>query len=107
MQARNKFYNAHETSAVDDFAVALLCGEAEFKLYAGIISIDNNRIRFSVKDWKSILALKILGSKVREILSGTFKNPQKPLSHRQQEWMNILQQMFTDAYTSQINRKGP
>jgi ATP-dependent RNA helicase DHX29 len=32
MQARNKFYNAHETSAVDDFAVALLCGEAEFKV---------------------------------------------------------------------------
>ncbi|KAL1855476.1 hypothetical protein Plec18167_007102 [Paecilomyces lecythidis] len=107
MQARNKFYNAHETSAVDDFAVAFLCGEAEFKLYSGIISIDNNRIRFALKDWKSILALKILAGKVREILSGTFKNPQKPLSHRQQEWMNILQQMFTNAYTSQMNRKGP
>lgn len=26
-----RFYNAHETSAAEDFAIALLCGEAEFK----------------------------------------------------------------------------
>ena len=32
MQARNRNLNAHETSAVDDFAIALLCGEAEFKV---------------------------------------------------------------------------
>lgn len=33
MQARNRNLNAHETSAVDDFAIALLCGEAEFKVH--------------------------------------------------------------------------
>ena len=32
MQGRNKNYNAFETTAVDDFAIALLCGEAEFKV---------------------------------------------------------------------------
>lgn len=32
MQARNRNYNAFETSAVEDFAIALLCGEAEFKV---------------------------------------------------------------------------
>lgn len=32
MQARNRNYNAFETNAVDDFAIALLCGEAEFKV---------------------------------------------------------------------------
>lgn len=32
MQARSRNYNAHETSAVEDFAVALLCGDAEFKV---------------------------------------------------------------------------
>lgn len=34
MQARNRNLNAHETSAVDDFAIALLCGDAEFKVRA-------------------------------------------------------------------------
>lgn len=32
MQARSKFYNAHETSAVEDVAVALLCGDPDFKV---------------------------------------------------------------------------
>lgn len=32
MQTRNRFYNAHETSAVESFAVALLCGDLEFKV---------------------------------------------------------------------------
>ena len=32
MQARNRNYNAHETTAVDDFAIALLCGDSEFKV---------------------------------------------------------------------------
>lgn len=32
MQARNRNLNAHDTSAVDDFAIALLCGDAEFKV---------------------------------------------------------------------------
>ena len=32
MQSSSKFYNAHETSAVEDFAVLLGCGDAEFKV---------------------------------------------------------------------------
>lgn len=28
-----RFYNAHETSAVEDFAIALACGDAEFKVF--------------------------------------------------------------------------
>lgn len=32
MQSSNKAYNAHETSPVEDFAIALVCGDAEFKV---------------------------------------------------------------------------
>lgn len=42
MQARNRNYNAHETTAVDDFAIALLCGDSEFKV----------RLRPSVRCWR-------------------------------------------------------
>jgi ATP-dependent RNA helicase DHX29 len=37
MQARNRNLNAHDTSAVDDFAIALLCGDAEFKVRNPVI----------------------------------------------------------------------
>ena len=32
MQARSRAYLAQETSAVDDFAIALLCGDSEFRV---------------------------------------------------------------------------
>lgn len=32
MQVRSKAYNAHDSSAVADFAIALLCGDADFKV---------------------------------------------------------------------------
>ncbi|CAI7661749.1 unnamed protein product [Penicillium pancosmium] len=97
MQARNRNLNAHDTSAVDDFAIALLCGEAEFKMYSGVISIDANRVRFSVRDWKSMLALKILNNRLRDLLASTFRNPHRPLSYKQQQWLEIWQLVFAQA----------
>ncbi|KAJ5117093.1 uncharacterized protein N7443_003003 [Penicillium atrosanguineum] len=98
MQARNRNLNAHDTSAVDDFSIALLCGDAEFKLYSGVISIDANRIRFSLRDWKTMLTLKILNSRLRDLLAATFKNPHKPLSYKQQQWLDVWQQIFAQAW---------
>lgn len=67
------------------------------QLYSGVISIDSNRIRFAAHTWKSILALKILNSRLRELLASTFRNPHKPLSYKQQQWLDIWQQIFTLA----------
>ncbi|OJJ67465.1 hypothetical protein ASPBRDRAFT_136048 [Aspergillus brasiliensis CBS 101740] len=97
MQGRNKNYNAFETTAVDDFAIALLCGEAEFKMYSGVISIDSNRIRFSLRDWKSMLALKTLSARLREILQNTFREPHRVPSYKQQQWLGLWQMIFAQV----------
>jgi ATP-dependent RNA helicase DHX29 len=44
-----------------------------------------------------MLALKVLSNKLRDILSSTFKNPHKPLSPQQEEWMDIWQQIFSQS----------
>lgn len=115
MQTRSRLYNAHETSAVESFAVALLCGDIDFKvymnettklfmfstltiisqMYSGIISIDNNRIRFSVRDWKQMVAFKKLSTRVRDIITEIVRNPNKMLTHSQRQWMEIWQQIFS------------
>ncbi|GAM35605.1 ATP-dependent RNA/DNA helicase [Talaromyces pinophilus] len=105
MQTRNRFYNAHETSAVESFAVALLCGDLEFKMYSGVISIDNNRLRFSVRDWKQMLAFKRFSIRVREIMTEIVRNPQKMLSHRQREWMEVWQQIFSAKAAKTLEKK--
>ncbi|PWY70412.1 ATP dependent RNA helicase [Aspergillus heteromorphus CBS 117.55] len=97
MQGRNKNYNAFETTAVDDFAIALLCGEAEFKMYSGVITIDANRIRFSIRDWKSMLALKTLSLRIRDILQSTFREPHKVPSYKQQQWLDLWQLIFAQV----------
>lgn len=64
-------------------------------MYSGIISIDNNRIRFAVRDWKQMLAFKVFCTRIRDVLSDVIRNPQKNLSHRQREWLEIWQQVFS------------
>ena len=66
-------------------------------MYSGVISIDANRIRFAVREWKALLALKVLAARIREILAGTFRDPQKVLSYKQQQWVVIWQQIFSLA----------
>ncbi|RKF62535.1 ATP-dependent RNA helicase DHX29 [Erysiphe neolycopersici] len=94
MQAK-QFYNAHETTAAEQFSIALLCGDARCDMYAGVISLDGNRARFAVSDWKTLLVIKTLRSRLREILKKSFKNPGKSLSTQQQKWMDIWQKIYT------------
>lgn len=131
MQSGTRQYNAHETSSVEDFAVALLCGDVQFKvricfdslflpatrskpakykhtqMHSGIITIDGSRIRFSVENWKSMLAMKILSTRLREIMALAFRTPQKleQLSDQQQKWLEIWQQVFTHAYEVKKNKE--
>lgn len=64
-------------------------------MYAGVITLDGNRARFAVSDWKTMLAIKILRCRLREILIKSFKNPRKPLTEQQQKWMELWQRVFS------------
>lgn len=63
-------------------------------MYSGVISIDNNRIRFAVRDWKQMVAFKTLATRVREVMTEIIRRPQRALSHQQREWMEVWQQIF-------------
>lgn len=44
-----RFYNAHETTSVEDFAIALVCGDADFKvrrLHVTTIARDITNLAF-------------------------------------------------------------
>ncbi|KAI0544613.1 helicase associated domain-containing protein [Xylaria curta] len=93
MQAK-QFLNAHETTAVDTFAIALLCGDVRIDMYAGVVILDGNRARFSVPDWKTLLVLKTLRNRLRDILSRSFKMPGKLLSAQQEKWLDVWHAIF-------------
>jgi ATP-dependent RNA helicase DHX29 len=89
MQTRSGHTNAIETSSVPEAVIVLLLGEANFNIYAGVISIDNNRIRFSVKDWKTLIALKILRTKMKGILNNFYRNASMTVSEANEKWLGI------------------
>ncbi|OCK87205.1 ATP-dependent RNA helicase A [Cenococcum geophilum 1.58] len=95
MQSSNKFYNAHSTSIAYVLPMILLAGsDADFRLHAGVISLNNNALKFAVKDWKTMIALKALRNRVRDIVNAAWKNPGKPLGIREEKWMRLFVRVF-------------
>jgi ATP-dependent RNA helicase DHX29 len=92
-----RFYNAHETTAVDPFAIALLCGDVRVDMYAGVLVLDGNRARFAIPDWKTMLVLKVLRSRLREMLTRSFRNPGKLHTSQSERWLEAWQRVFTLA----------
>ncbi|KAI9683700.1 MAG: hypothetical protein M1829_005006 [Trizodia sp. TS-e1964] len=104
MQSTNSFYNAHETSQADAFAIALLCGEAEFRMYSGVIVIDSNKLRFALPTASHMLAVKLLRTRLRAILARTFRDPEKALSSSLVKWLDIVREMFVYRESKQPGR---
>ena len=94
MQSSSRFTNAQETTVASDFALVLLVGDAVFHMYAGVIVIDGNRLKFKVRDWKTMIALKMLRRKFKEALGRTFKHPGKELGDRPRRWMELVERIF-------------
>ncbi|KAK8092028.1 ATP-dependent RNA helicase A [Apiospora hydei] len=97
MQSK-QFLNAHETTAAEAFAVALLCGDVRIDMYSGVLVLDGNRARFSVPDWKTMLVIKVLRARLRDILNRSFKMPGKLLTEQQEKWMGVWQRIFSQDF---------
>ncbi|KAJ4417261.1 hypothetical protein N0V82_006294 [Gnomoniopsis sp. IMI 355080] len=97
MQSKSK-YNAHETTAVEAFAIALLCGDVRADMYSGVLILDGNRARFAVPDWKMMLVLKVLRSRLREMLTRSFKNPGKLPTAQHEKWLEVWQRIFEQDF---------
>ncbi|EME42186.1 hypothetical protein DOTSEDRAFT_175071 [Dothistroma septosporum NZE10] len=94
MQSSSRFTNAQETSPVSEIPLLLMCGDAVFHMYAGVIIVDGNRLRFKVNDWRTMLVLKTLRMKLREGVTKLFKTPGRDLGDRPRRWMEVLERMF-------------
>jgi ATP-dependent RNA helicase DHX29 len=91
----HRVYHAHESTAVDTFAIALLCGDMRCEMYAGVFVLDGNRGKFSVPDWKTMLVIKTLRTRLREMLTRSFKQPGKMPTPQHQRWLDAWQRIFS------------
>ncbi|EPE07952.1 helicase associated domain-containing protein [Ophiostoma piceae UAMH 11346] len=105
MQSKS-LYNAHETTAVEAFPIALLCGDMRCDMFSGVMVLDGNRARFSVPDWKTLLVIKVLRSRLREMLSRSFKAPGKQPTAQHQKWFNVWQRIFMQDFGADSSTSG-
>ena len=94
MQSSSRFTNAQETSAVSDFALVLLGGEAVFHMFAGVIVVDGNRSRLKVRDWRTMIALKTLRARAKEVLGRQFRYPGREMGERLRRWREVVERIF-------------
>ncbi|KAM0343085.1 hypothetical protein ACHAPU_008833 [Fusarium lateritium] len=105
MQSR-AVYHAHEATAVEGFAIALLCGDVRCDMYSGVIVLDANRGRFAVPDWKTMLVMKVLRTRLRELLTRSFKQPGKLPTAQQERWLDVWQRIFTQDFGQERSATG-
>ncbi|KAK5684283.1 hypothetical protein LTS10_004149 [Elasticomyces elasticus] len=94
LQSSSKYTNAQETTPAPEMALILLAGDAVFHMYAGVIIIDGNRLRYKVKDWKTMVALKMLRSRLKEVLARLYRLPGKELVGKHAVWFGLLELIF-------------
>lgn len=82
---------------MDPFAVALLCGDVRADMYSGVLVLDGNRARFAVSDWKTMLVVKMLRTRLKEMMARSFKNPGKLPTAQHERWLEVWQRIFTTA----------
>jgi ATP-dependent RNA helicase DHX29 len=66
-------------------------------MFAGVLILDGNRARFALPDWKTMIVLKILRTRLRELLTRSFKQPGKLPTPQQERWLEVWQLLFTQS----------
>ena len=66
---------AWDTAYVDELNVLLAGGEPEFKHGSRSLFLDHNRVRMSISDARSLLALRVLRSQLAKNLHASFNQP--------------------------------
>jgi ATP-dependent RNA helicase DHX29 len=93
MQNKSGNLNVFETSAIPESALALLLGDAEFKFFAGVVVLDSGKIRLSVRHWRQLMAIKILRSRISQVLDECYKNPGGVLEDKKRKWVDFWLRM--------------
>lgn len=67
-------------------------------MFAGVITLDGNRARFALPDWKTMLVVKVLRTRLREGLTRSFRQPGKLPTAQQQKWLEVWQRLFSQDF---------
>lgn len=75
-------------------------------MYSGVLVLDGNRARFAVPDWKTMLVMKVLRARLRDLLTRSFKSPGKLPTAQQERWLDVWQRIFSRDFGKDGSSSG-
>ncbi len=75
-------------------------------MFSGVLVLDGNRARFLVPDWKTMLMIKVLRARLRELLSRSFKAPGKLPTAQHERWLDVWQRIFSQDFDRDGSRNA-
>jgi ATP-dependent RNA helicase DHX29 len=69
-------------------------------MFSGVIVLDSNRGRFAVADWKTMLVVKVLRTRLREMLTKSFRQPGRLPTAQQEKWFDVWQRIFSQDFSA-------
>lgn len=99
--ATKKLY-VWESGAVDERAVYLLCGNADFQLPAHSLAIDR-KIRVHLEP-KTALAMKLLRQKFNQLFNTCMRDPTQAMSAESMQWLELVKESLVTKKQAQLPR---
>lgn len=90
MQNKMGKLNVLDTSRVPEAALALLLGEVDIDVFAGVVSIDNGKMRLSVNHWRQALAIKTMRRGLKQILDYRYRHRRAATTDSEFFWIGML-----------------
>lgn len=90
MQTKNGRLNVLETSKIPEIAIATTLGAADFRFFAGVITLDNGRIKLCVRHWRELAVIKTMRECLLKALEGCWASPVLSLSASDQQWIDTF-----------------
>lgn len=101
MQARSGNLNVFEVSRIPEQCLPLVLGEGKFRIFAGVIIVDNGRMRFALRHWRQVIALKVLRESFFATLDHCYRTPRLQLSRDDQFVIELVASALTGSKSSQ------
>ena len=95
MQNKMGKLNVLDTSRVPETALALLLGEADIHVFAGVVSIDNGKMRLSLKHWRQVLAIKAMRMGLKQLLDYRCRHRRAATTDSEFLWIGMLLSITT------------
>lgn len=93
MQTKIGAPNVLETSKIPEATLVMLTGDAEFKIFSGVIMIDNGRIRFTLRQWRQMVVLGAMRGCLTEVIHKAWQTPGLSLCESDQIWIETFAAM--------------